>query len=222
MQVGHLLSLGHSTGEEGSIPLAELPASPPPPLGPNGTLLGNATAAVGDPWCADASRDVFIDPIATLMLSPPPPPLPPPGSPPPPLSPGAKWPPPPAPPPALPPNVTLFVNVSGAPPAETMIGRMGSLNDMNETAMRAFGSIGLERPAAGAPRRCLDDDDLDGVNFLYPTCGTRLAVPTCDVRAGSQPVLGAPTCPGADPSTALSPRRDLVHAMPHDGLTRVA
>ena len=47
--------------------------------------------------------------------------------------------------------------------------------------MLPFGSTGLEQPGAGAPRRCLDVDDLNGVQFLYPDCGLpRLPAPTCE------------------------------------------
>ena len=56
---------------------------------------------------------------------------------------------------------------------------MGSAYDLNSSVMIPFGSIGLELPSAGAPRRCLDQDDIDGVNFLYPTCGTELKTPSC-------------------------------------------
>ena len=41
-------------------------------------------------------------------------------------------------------------------------GRMGKYLDMNGSIMLAFGSTGFERPIAGLPRRCLDQDDLNG------------------------------------------------------------
>ena len=61
------------------------------------------------------------------------------------------------------------------------INRMGSLLDLNESSMLAFGSTGFhQRPPAGIPRRCIDQDDLDGINFLFPTCGLQLTLPPCE------------------------------------------
>jgi hypothetical protein len=48
--------------------------------------------------------------------------------------------------------------------------------------------IGLTADTMLAPRRCLTQDDLNGLNFLYPTCGgDMLEVPTCPVQYGDQP-----------------------------------
>ena len=58
---------------------------------------------------------------------------------------------------------------------------MGTLADMNNTVMYPFGSQGFVRPIAGMQRRCLDQDDLDGINFLYPWCGwEQLTEPQCE------------------------------------------
>ena len=209
-EIGHLLSLDHSTGEDGTIPLSidpivQPPAPPPPPpsepdldplspYNPVPPYVGNWTEF--DFRCDDPHFGVQIDPIATLLLSPPPPPKPPPSAPPPPFSPNATLPPPPAMPPLLPPNATIeaIANwTAGAYPpyegpfsneteplAESFTGRMGSYLDQNGSVMLAFGSTGFERPIAGAPRRCLDQDDLNGINFLYPSCGVQLDVPPCE------------------------------------------
>lgn len=53
------------------------------------------------------------------------------------------------------------------------------------SVMVAFGSTGLERPSAGKLRRCLDQSDLDGVNFLYASCGTPLVAPGCAYDRGT-------------------------------------
>ena len=207
-EIGHLLSLDHATGEDGTIPLSidpivQPPAPPPPPpsvpvtdplaaYNPVPPYVGNWTEF--DFRCDDPHFGVHIDPIATLLLSPPPPPRPPPSAPPPPFSPNATLPPPPAMPPLLPPNATIeaIANwTAGAyppepvpnvtePAAESFEGRMGSYLDQNGSVMLEFGSTGFERPIAGAPRRCLAPDDLNGVNFLYPHCGMQLDVPPCE------------------------------------------
>ena len=52
--------------------------------------------------------------------------------------------------------------------------------DLNASAMIEFGSQGFVRPAAGVLRRCLALDDLHGVNFLYPWCGSPLVTPSCE------------------------------------------
>lgn len=218
-EIGHLLSLDHSTGEEGVIPLIinpvmQPPAPPPPP--PSNPVTDdlaqyNPVSDTGN-WthfkfsCDLPETGVMIDPAATAMLSPPPPPTPPPVSPPPPLTPNATYPPPPATPPKLPgnwfptaaggkifvPNAsaeaianwTLGANGPPVPGPQYNVsyfaGRMGKYLDMNGSIMLAFGSTGFERPIAGLPRRCLDQDDLNGINFLYPSCATQLTDPPCD------------------------------------------
>ncbi|KOO22557.1 hypothetical protein Ctob_000079 [Chrysochromulina tobinii] len=68
-----------------------------------------------------------------------------------------------------------------APPIATFQNFMGKDGvDHSDSIMIEFGSIGLERPSAGAARRCLSQDDLDGITFLYPTCGFEQAVPPCE------------------------------------------
>ena len=196
-EVGHLLSLDHSTGEDGTIPLMfdlrDPYPPPPPPFAPPPADGEEAPEWVRPlpsnwsrfEWSCEAPWDgVIIDPIATMMLSPPPPPTPPPEAPPPPLSPNATWPPPPQMPPFPPPNATDNRTEAPWQPGnasdDSHQGKMCSLMDCNDTVMAAFGSSGFERPIAGLPRTCLDQDDLDGINFLYPSCGTFLTVPTCE------------------------------------------
>ena len=210
-EVGHLLSLDHATGEDGTVPLVydpgiATPAPPPPSSDAEGGGGGggggghNWTSFFAYPRCDDPMDGVLIDPVATELLNPPPPPLPPPSAPPPPLSPGETIAPPPGAPPALPPNASVSeivawwaaleaANIPPPPnasaraetPEQSHLGRMGSLLDLNSSVMLPFGSTGLERPGAGAPRRCLDVDDLNGVQFLYPDCGLpRLPAPTCE------------------------------------------
>jgi len=111
--------------------------------------------------------------------------MPPPAIPPSPLMPNATWPPPPALPP---PNMTANITIVLPPPPVNVSdnsheGKMGtSIDAMNESVMVAFGSTGFhQRPIAGVARRCLSQDDLDGLNFLYPWCGTMLKTPPCDV-----------------------------------------
>lgn len=197
-EIGHLLGLDHPTGSNGAIPLMydlrppaphpPPPAAPPvfaelvqpPDYGPTDSNWSAFEFQCHAPW-----EGVIIDPVATMLLNPPPPPEPPPMTPPPPLIPNATWPPPPYMPPPAPPNTTVNStfeidlaseeNITDA----SHLNRMGFWMDLNDTVMRSFGSTGFERPIAGIPRRCLDQDDLDGINFLFPSCGTQLQVPTC-------------------------------------------
>ena len=183
---------------------------PPPPLSPDTDPLSpfNPVAPYVGNWtqfyfrCEAPETGVIIDPAATAMLSPPPPPTPPPEFPPPPLVPNGTFPPPPAMPPRLPGKYradgSFVANASAeaianwtlgwrGPPQEvpernvtTFLHKMGKYLDMNSTVMLAFGSTGFERPIAGQPRRCLDQDDLNGINFLYPTCTGQLINPPCN------------------------------------------
>ena len=189
---------------EGTIAYPAAPA-PPSPSTPPGIGDPYAVWDPGTPWmpgnwteydkarsCLQPWVRVMIDPIATLLLSPPPPPPPPPMTPPPPLTPNATWPPPPGYPPGLPPKVPFPPPPPTAPPPPvyppgqspddgSQDGRMGTLADMNNTVMYPFGSQGFVRPIAGMQRRCLDQDDLDGINFLYPWCGwEQLTEPQCE------------------------------------------
>jgi len=224
-EIGHLLSLEHSSGADDTIPLVRGAAPPPPPPPLNATTgeelpipfnmtaeewLGvppnlNTTGPYLDMYdpvqCKDPYYGVEVDPAVASLLSPPPTPPPPP------------WPPylpnftyaSPSPPPPLKPLETadqplnysqvLPYLLAGrgdsffyrAPSNETppgpssFVGQMGSTIDVLDSVMLEFGSIGRERPIAGAPRRCINGDDLDGVNFLYPMCGegVELTVAPC-------------------------------------------
>ena len=141
--------------------------------------------------CKDPYYGVEVDPAVASLLSPPPTPPPPPW---PPYLPNFTYA-SPSPPPPLKPLETadqplnysqvLPYLLAGrgdsffyrAPSNETppgpssFVGQMGSTIDVLDSVMLEFGSIGRERPIAGAPRRCINGDDLDGVNFLYPMCG---------------------------------------------------
>jgi len=127
--------------------------------------------------CGSQHFGVELDPALGPLLSPPPPPpaplLPPPGAP------GETV------------NFTVFevvnatnaTNATGAADASSTIsfaGKMGSFLDVSSSIMVEFGSIGLERPVAGAARRCADSDDVDGINYIYPTCGPELSTPPCE------------------------------------------
>lgn len=150
--------------------------------------------------CGDPFFGIEIDPAVAPLLAPPSPysnvssPPPPPTPPNPPADPGG----------AAAVNDTSFENKMGL-----SFWGVGTL--VAESVMVRFGSIGLERPAAGAarlclagpphtvpgswcvpctvrtteigapsvPHRCLAQDDLDGINFLYPSCGVELPELPC-------------------------------------------
>jgi len=216
-EIGHLLSLDHPTGADGTIPLLRSNAPPPPPPPMNMTTgevyFYNETVQAalrlerieeygsehGPLWvslnnkdaCDNHNYGVHIDPALIEMLSPPP--LPPSPLAPPPAAPGeivnntlrdlAE-----AAAALLRPNESV-INATIAerlarqlapPPDMSFGGKMASVLDLSHSIMIEFGSIGLERPLAGIVRRCMDADDLDGINFLYPTCATELAEPPCE------------------------------------------
>lgn len=196
-EIGHLLSLDHSTGADGAIPLLRAPAPPPPSPPYNAStgevypydatyqaLLAARTVPAptwaahytnrGRPLCADDDFGVILDPQLQQII--PPPPSPPPTAPPP----GLALPPPPH-SVGLPMIITTGRPPARAPPIATFQNFMGKDGvDHSDSIMIEFGSIGLERPSAGAARRCLSQDDLDGITFLYPTCGFEQAVPPCE------------------------------------------
>lgn len=195
-EVGHLLSLGHSeeatattinivrlntTGGDFTPP----PAPPPPPLAEAG--------AVDQP------------PLAPQPLPPHPPLPPPPPTSPPPLPPL---------PPDMPNTRALVAAVAASSPwcalDETELRdtwtlrhvnhRFGALppthlfsraeeQSYNESIMREFELQAKESILGpGRSRKCLSQDDLDGLNFLYPPCsGRRLTgldmPPPCELEA---------------------------------------
>lgn len=56
------------------------------------------------------------------------------------------------------------------------------------TTESLMSQIGLMADSTLTPRRCLTQDDLRGLNFLYPQCdGDMLQVPACPVQYGDQP-----------------------------------
>jgi len=193
-EIGHLLSLEHARGSENAIPLAmertipaPPPSAPPAPAEPPASTLApplppeapaSNWSAPSPPACDTPWENVVIDPVALSFISPPPPPpLPPPPSAPP-LAPGAFF---------SPPSLITF-NASLPPfapppmPSPTQVSQMGTHahGNLENAVMVAFGSTGLARPRAGEARRCLDQDDLDGIHFLYPWCGSSLLHPTCE------------------------------------------
>ena len=124
--------------------------------------------------CADPFYGVEVDGAVPALLSPPPSP------PPPPWAPGTTRPPPPPLPPALPPNTTARPPPGNDTSFEDKMGSTLSLSDSvrrpsglrgvegpgcggadvrhlshESQVMIAFGSLGIERPVAGAARRCL-------------------------------------------------------------------